>query len=141
MTDIPVDKKFAILCQITRAQHFAWREAVGELSEHVDPAAVAIRMWEITGAQTAAAYVKRLDPDAPLAPQFAKSSAWSISAASSRLRRSASGRASSGRSVKYSWMARRSGPSSVSASDGSAAPVIGLVCIPRWNQLCIAERS
>ncbi len=28
MSDDPIEKRFAILCGIVRAQHFAWREAV-----------------------------------------------------------------------------------------------------------------
>ena len=72
-----VEAKFAALCQIARAQHFAWREAVEELCPGVDPAAVVRRMWEITGRQTARAYLKRLDRASPLAPQVASSIAWS----------------------------------------------------------------
>ena len=75
--DIPIDKKFSILVEISRAQHFAWREAVAELCPDVDPVAVVNRMWEVTGVQTAQAYLKRLDPKAPLAPQFAESIVWS----------------------------------------------------------------
>ena len=77
MTEIPVEKRFAVLCQITRAQHFAWRQAVVELCPEVDPSAVVDRMWEITGVDTAAAYIRRLDPDAPLAAQVAAGIAWS----------------------------------------------------------------
>lgn len=77
MATTPVDKKFAVLCKITRAQHFAWRQAVQEMCPEADPAAVGDKMWEITGHQTAEAYLKRIDPSAPLAPQVARSIAWS----------------------------------------------------------------
>lgn len=77
MSDTPLEKRFAVLCQITRAQHFAWRAAVADLCPDVDPEAVVMRMWEHTGVGTAGAYVKRLDFDAPLARQVAASIAWS----------------------------------------------------------------
>jgi hypothetical protein len=77
MPDLSVEKKFAILCEITRAQHFAWREAVAELCPGVDTTEVVKRMWELTGAQTGAAYLKRVDPEKPLAPQIAASIVWS----------------------------------------------------------------
>ena len=80
MEGTPVEKRFAILCGIVRAQHFAWREAVGESCPGVDPAAVANRMWEITGRQTATAYLKRIDPARPLAIQVARSIVWSSQA-------------------------------------------------------------
>ncbi len=75
--DIPVEKRFKILCEITRAQHFAWRQAVLEMAPRLDPQVVADKMWEITGVQTAKAYLKRIDPEKPLAPQIALSIAWS----------------------------------------------------------------
>jgi hypothetical protein len=77
VAEIPVEKRFAILCQITRAQHFAWHQAVVDLAPDVDVAAVVNRMWEVTGQQTAASYITRFNGDQPLAPQFAKSIAWS----------------------------------------------------------------
>ncbi len=75
--DEPIDKRFAVLCEIVRAQHFAWRQAAAELCPEVDPAEVVHRMWDLTGRQTAAAYLRRLDPAEPLAPQVAESIAWS----------------------------------------------------------------
>ena len=77
MTDTSVEQRFRVLCQIVRAQHFAWREAVAELCPGVDPATVATRMWEITGRETARAYLKRIDPSQPLARQVAASVVWS----------------------------------------------------------------
>ena len=77
MSDIPVEKRFKILTEITRAQHFAWHEAVRQLCPGVDVAAVTNRMWEVTGHETARAYLKRLDKDKPLAPQVAGSIVWS----------------------------------------------------------------
>ena len=77
MSDIPVEKRFAILCEIVRAQHFAWHEAVVDLCPGVNPADVTNRMWQITGRETARAYNKRIDLDAPVAAQVAASIAWS----------------------------------------------------------------
>jgi len=77
MSDIPVEKKFEILCQITRAQHFAWHEAVKQMCPEVDVAAVTDKMWELTGHETAAAYLKRLDASKPMAAQVAGSIVWS----------------------------------------------------------------
>jgi hypothetical protein len=77
MGEIPVDKKFAVLCDIARAQHFAWHEAVRQMCPGVDTAKVTDRMWEVTGHETAKAYLKRMDKAKPLAPQMAASIVWS----------------------------------------------------------------
>jgi hypothetical protein len=69
------EKHFSVLCQIQRAQHFAWREAVAQLG--ADAGACVDRMWEVTGRETARAYAKRLDPSRPLAPQVAECIVWS----------------------------------------------------------------
>ncbi|MFH1319172.1 MAG: L-2-amino-thiazoline-4-carboxylic acid hydrolase [Bacteroidota bacterium] len=75
--DIPVEKKFKILCQITRASHFAWRQAAVESCPSVNPVDIVNKMWEITGHETSKAYLKRLEPDKPLPKQVADSIAWS----------------------------------------------------------------
>ena len=75
--DIPVEKKFNILCQITRASHFAWRQAAVEMCPSVKTLDIVNKMWEITGHETAKAYLKRLDKDKPLPKQIADSIAWS----------------------------------------------------------------
>lgn len=75
--DIPIEKRFKVLCEIVRAQHFAWREAALALAPDLDPEELGNKMWEITGVQTAKAYLKRLDGDKPLAPQVAQAIAWS----------------------------------------------------------------
>jgi len=75
--DIPVDKRFQVLCEIVRAQHFAWREAALGLAPDLSPHELTNKMWGITGVQTAKAYLKRLDPKKPLAPQVARAIAWS----------------------------------------------------------------
>ncbi|MCP4872238.1 MAG: hypothetical protein GY898_26345 [Proteobacteria bacterium] len=77
MSDKPLQHRFDVLCQITRAQHFAWRAAVADLCPDVDPAAVTDKMWELTGVQTGAAYAKRLDRSKPIAAQVAASIVWS----------------------------------------------------------------
>jgi hypothetical protein len=35
--DVPIETRFKVLCEITRAQHFAWREAALALAPHLDP--------------------------------------------------------------------------------------------------------
>ena len=75
--DVPVEERFRVLCEITRAQHFAWREAALALAPQLDPVELTNKMWEITGVQTAKAYLKRLDREKPLAPQIAGSIVWS----------------------------------------------------------------
>jgi len=75
--DVSVEKRFAVLCEIARAQHFAWREAVRQSCPEADVTEVVDRMWRLTGEETSRAYLKRIDPTKPLAPQVANSIAWS----------------------------------------------------------------
>lgn len=75
--DVPIEKRFKVLCEIVRAQHFAWREAALAMAPGLDPEELGNKMWEITGVQTGKAYLKRLDKNKPLAPQVAQSIAWS----------------------------------------------------------------
>lgn len=75
--EIPIEKRFKVLCEIVRAQHFAWREAALALAPNLNPVKLANKMWEITGVQTGQAYAKRIDPQKPLAKQVAESMAWS----------------------------------------------------------------
>ncbi len=77
MSEVPIEKRFAILCEIVRAQHFAWHEAVVDLCPDVDAASVTNRMWEVTGRETAKAYAKRIDTAQPIAAQVAAGIAWS----------------------------------------------------------------
>ena len=77
MSEATLKHRFDVLCQITRAQHFAWRAAVADLCPDVDPAKVVDRMWELTGEQTGAAYGARLDVTQPLSAQVAASIVWS----------------------------------------------------------------
>lgn len=77
MSTTPLDIRFKVLCEITRAQHFAWRQAVVEMCPQVKPEDITYKMWEITGHETAKAYLKRLDTSEPLPVQIAKSMVWS----------------------------------------------------------------
>ena len=77
MVDTMLETRFAVLCEIVRAQHFAWREAVRQVCPEVDPADVADRMWALTGRDTADAYLKHIDPDKPLAMEVARNVAFS----------------------------------------------------------------
>ena len=76
-TDIPIEKKFRILVEITRSSHFAWREAVLERCPDVDVRELVNEMWEITGVQTAEAYLKHLDHSGDIVRQVAESIVWS----------------------------------------------------------------
>ncbi|MFQ5592150.1 MAG: hypothetical protein ACE5HE_13385 [Phycisphaerae bacterium] len=75
--EIPVEKRFRVLCEIVRAQHFAWRDAVRATVPGVDPQQVVNKMWEITAVETARTYLRRIDPGKPLALQVAYSMAFS----------------------------------------------------------------
>ncbi len=77
MADVPIPKKFEILCEITRAQHFAWHAAVRKVCPSADPMAVTLEMWRLTGEQTGRAYVRKIDKKLPIAPQIAESICWS----------------------------------------------------------------
>jgi len=77
MSETPIERKFHILAQITRASHFAWRQAVAEMFPDADIEAVVYRMWEITGVETGQAYLRKIDPDKSLPLQVAASIVWS----------------------------------------------------------------
>lgn len=77
MAELPVDKKFRVLCDITRAQHFAWREAVKREGGEVAARKAVLEMWRCTGEQTGQSYAKRIDKTKPLALQVAQSVEWS----------------------------------------------------------------
>lgn len=77
MSDTSAEEKFSVLCEIVRAQHFAWREAVRQLCPDIDPTEVVERMWRLTGHQTAKSYARRIDRTKPLAVQVASCIAWS----------------------------------------------------------------
>ena len=53
--DIPIEQRFKVLCEIVRAQHFAWREATLAMAPDLDPIELTNEMWRITGVQTAKA--------------------------------------------------------------------------------------
>jgi len=74
---IPIEKRFRVLVEITRASHFAWREAALRLCPDVDAQKLVNEMWRITGEQTALAYLGRLDPGEDLPRQVAASIVWS----------------------------------------------------------------
>lgn len=77
MSDDTTQRHFDTLCQITRASHFAWREAAAEAVPEAAMPKMVDRMWEITGEQTGKSYAKRVDRKLPIAPQVAKSFVWS----------------------------------------------------------------
>ena len=65
-------QKFDVLCKITRASHFEWREAFIKMFPDVNPMDAVMKYWEIVGRDTAKAFLKRIDRDKPVAPQIAE---------------------------------------------------------------------
>jgi len=70
-------KRFEVLCEITRAQHFAWHAAVRKVCPAADPLAVTLEMWRVSGNATGRAYMKRINRSLPIAPQIAAGIRWS----------------------------------------------------------------
>ncbi len=66
------EDKFKILCSITRAAHFEWRQAFIELNPDKKPVEAVMKYWEIVGHDTAKAFLKRIKPDEPIVPQLAQ---------------------------------------------------------------------
>ena len=75
--EIPIEKRFAVLVEISRASHFAWRKAAIRCCPEIDPQKLVNEMWDITGVETAEAYLKRLDPSKNLPEQIAGFIVWS----------------------------------------------------------------
>ncbi|MBM2817376.1 MAG: hypothetical protein HW421_4138 [Ignavibacteria bacterium] len=71
--EIPLEKKFQILCGIARAQHFAWRQACAELCPDIDTSEFSYKMWEVSARDTAKAYLRMVNPDGNLPEQIADS--------------------------------------------------------------------
>lgn len=76
-TDMSFEKRFKVLAEITRAIHFAWREAALRCCPGVDSQTLVNTMWDITGVHTGEAYLKRLDSSKDLPEQVAGAIAWS----------------------------------------------------------------
>lgn len=66
------EQKFNVLCQITRASHFEWRQAIMDMFPDENIMELVLKYWEIVGHDTAKAYLKKIDKDQPIAPQIAK---------------------------------------------------------------------
>lgn len=77
MADMPVDKKFKILCQIMRASHFEWRRAALAAAPNMAPVDLVMKFWEEVGHDTADAYLKQIDPSKPLPKQLASCTEFS----------------------------------------------------------------
>ncbi len=75
--EIPLEKRFRMLVEITRASHFAWREAALRCCPGVDPQKLVNEMWEITAVKTAEAYLRHIDASRDLPRQVADSIVWS----------------------------------------------------------------
>jgi hypothetical protein len=71
--EIPLEKKFKILCGIARAQHFAWREACRQLCPEKDTTEFVNKMWEVSAKDTGKAYLKMLNKEDSLPKQIAES--------------------------------------------------------------------
>ena len=64
-------KRFELLANIMRASHFEWRRAVASLCPDLDPTEAVKKYWEEVGKDTAAFYLKKIDPEGDLAAQVA----------------------------------------------------------------------
>ncbi len=67
-----LEQKFKALCQITRAAHFEWREAILKMFPDADPTETVLKYWEIVGHDTAKTYLKKIDKTKPVLPQIAQ---------------------------------------------------------------------
>jgi hypothetical protein len=65
------EKRFELLANIMRASHFEWRRAVASLCPDLDPTEAVKRYWEEVGKDTAAYYLKKINPDKGIAEQLA----------------------------------------------------------------------
>ena len=59
--EIPVEKKFKILCEITRASHFAWRQAVVETCPDTDIKDVVYKLRPLISIQSPFFRIWRLE--------------------------------------------------------------------------------
>ena len=102
--DVPIETRFKVLCEIVRAQHFAWREAALAMNPDLDPEELGNKMWEITGVQTAQAYLKEWVYDLP------DHQAYLEKVGQERLEQLAAGRACPERSPEPDWAQQEGGP-------------------------------
>jgi len=76
-SEITIERRYAALCNMLRAQHFAWRDAVQNRIPNVPIDEVVAAMWEKAGEETANAFSLAFDRSQPLAPQAAEAVALS----------------------------------------------------------------
>jgi len=67
-----IEEKFKILCSITRAAHFEWREAFIRMNPDMNPTDAVMQYWKIVGHDTAKAFLKKIKPEEPVIPQLAQ---------------------------------------------------------------------
>ncbi len=65
------EKRFELLANIMRASHFEWRRAALATNPQPDPEALIRRYWEEVGRDTAAFYLRKIDPAGDVARQVA----------------------------------------------------------------------
>ncbi len=70
--DLSLEKKFELLCGITRAAHFEWRQAALDMNPSLDPVELVCHYWKIVGQDTAKAYHKMIDASKPIPQQVAE---------------------------------------------------------------------
>ncbi len=75
--DMPLEKKFKMMSNILRATHFEWRRAALASCPDADPKELVMKFWEEVGHDTAAAYLKQIDPSKPLPRQLAQNTVFS----------------------------------------------------------------
>lgn len=74
--EVPLERRFDMLSQITRATHFGWREAALAVCPNANAQELVNKFWEITARDTAKGYLRRIDLKKPLPRQVAESMVW-----------------------------------------------------------------
>lgn len=75
--ELTLEKKYKMMSQILRATHFEWRRAALAFCPEADPKELVMKFWEEVGHDTAAAYLKQIDPGKPLPRQMAENTVFS----------------------------------------------------------------
>ena len=78
--DVTLEQKYQALCNIMRAQHHAWREAVKQRCPHTPVTDVLKTMWEIAGEEAGEAFYRGIDKSQPIPPQVAEAikTSWEV---------------------------------------------------------------
>jgi hypothetical protein len=66
MSHIPLEKKFRVLCGITRSMYFLWLQTIKQLCPNIDENTLILKYWENLGHETAQSYIKHMDLNKPI---------------------------------------------------------------------------